>query len=72
MAKLHGNWAALADEYELLRNEPDKDDARALFQGLLHRDQEASNLATTEAPNDPKRMNKWTDQVFNSHRLVHG
>ncbi len=72
LSKLHGNWALLAIEYERLREKADADNADSLLEGLLLRDLEASKLATTDAPYDGKRMDRWTDHVFQAHRLVHG
>jgi hypothetical protein len=72
LSKLHGDWALLAIEYERLRFDPDAENATNLLESLLLRDLEASKLATTDAPYDSKRMDRWTDQVFETHRLVHG
>jgi hypothetical protein len=72
LSKLHGDWALLAIEYERLCNDPEADNATNLLERLLLRDVDASRLATTDAPYDSKRMDRWTDHVFEIHRLVHG
>ena len=71
-SKLHREWSLLAMGYERLRTETDAEDSPERLSVLLTRDLEASQLGATDAPNDEKRIDRWTDQVFQSHRLVHG
>jgi hypothetical protein len=72
MSKLHGDWATLAVEYENLRENPNGVNTDAVLNDLLRRDLEASKIASTEAPNDQKRIARWTDQVFSYHGLPNG
>lgn len=72
MSKLHGEWATLAVEYESLRDGPDGENAGSILRELLRRDLEASRIATTDAPHDEKRMDRWADHVFQAHGLANG
>lgn len=69
MAKLHFAWNQIGNDYNRLWNHTYSDDAEAELNDLERRETEFSELATTDAPNDPKRMLRWTDQVFKLHRL---
>lgn len=72
MSKLHSDWATLAVEYEHLRENPDAENTDVVLNDLLRRDLEASKTASTEAPNDQKRIARWTAQVFSYHGLPNG
>jgi hypothetical protein len=69
MAKLHYGWTAVGNDYARLWNRTYSEDAPAELEDLQRRELELSELATTEAPNDPKRLSRWQDQVFKLHRL---
>jgi hypothetical protein len=70
MSALNGDWANLAVEYENLRDNPDVEEAVSVLTSLQRRSIEASQTATTDAPNDRKRMARWTDHVFESRGLT--
>jgi hypothetical protein len=69
MAKLYAQNSQLATDYERLWNNVYAEDAGAILDSLIHRDTEISETATTEAPNDQKRMGRWQDYVFMQHGL---
>ena len=69
MAKLHYAWTMIGNDYGRLWNHTYKDDAAAELEDLQRRELELSELATTDAPNDPKRLTRWQEQVFKLHRL---
>ena len=69
MAKLYSQNSQLASDYERLWNNVYADDAASVLDGLIRRDREISETATTEAPNDQKRMGRWQDYVFTQHGL---
>jgi hypothetical protein len=52
-----------------LWNHTYSDEAESELADLRRRELDLSQLATTDAPNDPKRMLRWTDQVFKLRRL---
>lgn len=70
MSKLHYGWSQLGIEYTRLWNHTWEDDAETQFEVLKRRELELSELATTDAPNDPRRMSRWQDQVFKLHHLT--
>ncbi len=67
MAKLYAQNSQIANDYEHLWNNVYAEDAGAILDALVHRDTEISETATTEAPNDQKRMGRWQDYVFAQH-----
>lgn len=69
MGKLHYAWTLIGNDYKRLWNHVYEDDAESELESLQRRELEISELATTDAPNDPKRMERWQDQVFKLHRL---
>ncbi len=56
--KLYNSWLALEQEYTRLWEETWADDAEDKLHALMHREQELSLLATTDAPNDGKALLK--------------
>lgn len=70
MARFHHNWSELAQSYENLWNNLYAVDAETKFEILVRRERDLSELATTDAPNDPTRLSYWQDQVFKQHHLV--
>ncbi len=69
MAKLHYGWNQLANDYKRLWHHHYSEDAEADLVDLERRETEISELATTDAPNDTKRMEHWQEQVLKLHRL---
>jgi hypothetical protein len=69
MAKLHYAWTQIGNDYKRLWNHHYSEEAESELADLQRREMEFSELATTDAPNDPKRMLRWTDQVFKLYRL---
>jgi hypothetical protein len=69
MAKLHFAWSQIGNDYKRLWNHTYSEDAESELDDLQRRELEFSELATTDAPNDPVRMLRWTDQVFKLRRL---
>ena len=69
MAKLHYGWSSIGNDYGRLWNHAYDDAAASELGDLQRREMELSELATTDAPNDTKRMLKWQEQVFKMHRL---
>jgi hypothetical protein len=69
MVKLHGGWTQISNDYKRLWNHTYADDAELEFEDLQRREAELSEVATIEAPDDRKRMLRWTDHVFKQHRL---
>ncbi len=70
MAKFHYQWGELAEGYESLWSNIHAADAMLDFETLCRRERDLSELATTDAPNDQKRLAYWQDQVFQQHHLV--
>jgi len=69
MAKLHYAWNEISNDYRRLWYHHFSDEAEADLADLQRRETDISELATTDAPNDPKRMERWQDQVFKLHHL---
>jgi len=69
MAKLHYAWNQIGNDYRRLWHHHYSEEAEAELADLQRRETEISELAATDAPNDPKRMERWEDQVFKLHRL---
>jgi hypothetical protein len=69
MAKLHYAWGQIGNDYRRLWNHTYSDEAESELADIQRREMEFSELATTDAPNDVKRMTHWTEQVFRMHRL---
>ncbi len=69
MSKFQFSWSELASGYEALWNNIYTDDASARLERLIARERDLSSQASTEAPNDQKRMSYWQTQVFRQHHL---
>jgi hypothetical protein len=69
MAKLHYAWTQTGNDYSRLWNHAYEEEAEDDFRALQRRELELSELATTDAPNDRKRLSRWQDEVFRLHRL---
>jgi hypothetical protein len=69
MAKLHYSWNQIATDYDRLFNHTGEDEAESEFQELLRRERDASELATTEVPNNQKIMGEWQDYVVRQYHL---
>jgi hypothetical protein len=70
MAKLHSVWNQISMDYDRLWNHQNDGDAEEQLDQIIRREKEPSELATTDAPNDQKRLGKWQDHVFNMYRLT--
>lgn len=64
MAKLNSSWSELAAGYERIWGSPYTEEAESMYNQLGEKEREISMLATTDAPNDQKRLGKWQDRVF--------
>ena len=69
MSKLHYAWNQIGKDYRRLWNHTFSDEAEGELVDIQRREIEISELATTDAPNEPKRMLRWTNQVFKLRRL---
>jgi hypothetical protein len=69
MAKLHYAWNQIGNDYKRLWNHTYSEEAEDELSEIQRREIELSELATTDAPNDPKRLLHWEDQVFKLYRL---
>ncbi|MGO4882603.1 MAG: hypothetical protein ACLP59_17570 [Bryobacteraceae bacterium] len=69
MAKLHGLWKQIGSDYNRLWNHVYDADAEEQSERITTSEKEASELATTNAPNDEKLMAKWQDRVFALYHL---
>jgi len=70
MARFHSSWSELALGYESLWSNIHADDAAITFEVLAKRERDLSELATTDAPNNQKRLSYWQDVVFRQHNLL--
>ncbi len=69
MAKLHYSWSQVASDYESLWNTTYAEDAGLNYDRLVSRERDLSELASTDAPNNQKRLGYWMDQVLRQHHL---
>ena len=70
MAKLHASWNSIAVDYSRLWSHTYADDAEQELDQIVGRARESSELATTDAPNLPKLLDKWEGYVFAMHHLT--
>ncbi|MHB8410350.1 MAG: hypothetical protein ACYDDI_00210 [Candidatus Acidiferrales bacterium] len=70
MVKLHSTWNRIKIDYEQLWNHAYAEDAEDRLDGIIQLEEEPSELATTDAPNDQKLLKKWQDRVFVLHGLT--
>lgn len=70
MAKLHSTWNQISMEYDRLWNHQNDSNSEEQLDQIIRREKEPSELATTDAPNDQKRLGKWQDHVFTMYRLT--
>ncbi|MSV35924.1 MAG: hypothetical protein EXQ47_10055 [Bryobacterales bacterium] len=70
MSTLHASWNRIGADYGRLWSHTYSDDAEEQMYEIVERAREASELATTEAPNDQKLLGKWQDRVFALHNLT--
>lgn len=70
MSKLHSTWNRIEIEYERLWNRTYTDDAQDQLDKITQLEEEPSELATTEAPNNQKLMEKWQERVFALRGLI--
>jgi len=69
MAKLHSSWNQISTDYDRLWNHAFDEDAEDRLDEIIGRERNASELATTDAPNDQKLLGQWQERVFVSHHL---
>jgi hypothetical protein len=69
MSKLHYAWNQIGHDYSHLWNHVYDEEAEDELATLRRRELDLSELATTDAPNDRKRLSHWQDQVLKLHRL---
>jgi hypothetical protein len=70
MGSLQAAWNRIAIDYGRLWSHTYSDDAETDLYEIIDREREASEIATTEAPNDQKLLGKWQDRVFVLHKLT--
>jgi hypothetical protein len=68
--KLHCGWHAIAADCNRLWNHTYEEDAEQLFDDIVNRERDLSEIATVGAPNDQRRMDKWQQQVFRQYHLI--
>jgi hypothetical protein len=71
MAKLHYAWTQIGNDYKRLWSHTYSDEAEVDLKDLERRSAEISELATTDAPHDPKRLERWQNHVFRLKGLSH-
>jgi len=64
MAKLRSTWNRIKIEYERLWNHTYAEDAEAQLDRIIQLEEDPSELATTEAPNDQRLLGEWQDRVL--------
>jgi len=70
MAKLHSAWNRISQEYRRLWSRTGAEDAESQLAQIIEMSLEPSELATTDAPNDQKLLEKWQDRVFALYHLT--
>jgi len=70
MSTLHASWDRIATDYGRLWNHTYSDDAEEHMYEIIERARAASEIATTEAPNNQKLLGEWQDRVFALHNLT--
>jgi len=70
MARLHHGWNEIASSCDRLWNHAYEESAESTFEDIARKERELSEVAATEAPNDPNRMDKWQEQVFRQYHLA--
>jgi hypothetical protein len=69
MAKLHSSWNQIATDYDRLWNHTYDEDAESQLEEIFSRERDASELATTDAPDKPELLAYWQQRVFALHKL---
>ena len=71
LAKLKNEWSSLAAEYENLYYHWFDDDSEQVFNELVKRGRDASQLGSTDAaPYNPELMKKWEEWVFARYKVA--
>jgi len=70
MARLHSAWSGISQEYTRLWSHVGDEDAENQLKKIIEMSREPSELATTDAPNDQKLLEKWQDRVFALYHLT--
>jgi hypothetical protein len=71
MVKLGSAWRQIATAYERLWNHAYEPDSEAEYDKIIELESAPSELASTDAPNDQKRLAHWQDHVFQMYHLSH-
>jgi ABC-type transport system involved in Fe-S cluster assembly fused permease/ATPase subunit len=69
MVKLGSTWRQIATEYERLWNHTYEPNAEQEFDKIVEMESAPSDLAATDAPYDPKRIDRWQRHVFQMYHL---
>ncbi len=69
MAKLQVQWSQIASDLDRLWNHWYDDDAEEVLVDIQKRMRDASQLGSSEAPNDEKRMEKWARRNAQLHQM---
>jgi len=70
MARLHSAWGRISQEYTRLWSHTGEEDAESQLRQIIEMSREPSELATTDAPNNQKLLDKWQDRVFALYHLT--
>ena len=70
MADLSASWREIATAYERLWNHTYDADAEDQFDRIMKLEEAPSKLATTDAPYDEERLDRWEQRVFLKHGLT--
>jgi hypothetical protein len=70
MSKFQFAWSELASGYEALWNDVYGEGPLTRLDALLAKERDLSSQASTEAPNDQKRLRHWQLEVFKQHHLA--
>ena len=69
MATLNKGWSEIAAGYERVYSDPYTDQSEISYHQIGEKERELSMLATTDAPNDQKRLGKWQKRVLELRHL---
>ena len=71
MAKLHSSWNTISvPDYERLWSHTYEAYAETVLDEIREREVVASEKTSTDAPYDPKLMDKWQHHVFVMRKLI--
>jgi hypothetical protein len=70
MVSLHASWEQIKADYERLWNHTYANDAEDQLDRIIAHEKSPSELATTDAPDNPKLLNYWQQRVFQLYQLT--